>query len=286
MRLKQVLIVILISAQGLYGSQVLGQTAQYLIDSAQKISAAYPNIAEQLYERVLYFNQNDSTDFVLHNKIADLFIQQNRSKDAVWHLKKATYINPSPQSLLKLSWCYLWSNQPIEAIDALDTSMFWDEFNTNERTEATIILGLAFEKLGNVNMAVTYYNNLVPLMEQTEISKHHLLNKKLYKPRLKNTKLAVVFSAIIPGLGQLYAGYPRESANSFILNGTLITGAVLTSLNYTWIDGTLAFAGWIPRYYIGGINRAIILTKQKNEQKKEYLFQERITLLKRLKPLT
>lgn len=285
MKLKQVLVVLLINVQCLLALRTVAQSVVYLADSAETISATYPKIAEDLYERAIYFNQNDSLAFILHNKIATLLIQQNKMQDAAWHYKKAAYINPIPQAILMQSWSCLWNNQPTEAINSLDTALFWDEFDSAQKVEATLILGLSFEKIEDIDMAFAYYNRLTPLLKPGQINELNSLNLELGNLKLKNIKFAYMLSAVIPGLGQLYAGYPKEAINSFTLNGLLITGLVITSFNYTWFDGLLAFGMWLPRYYIGGIKLAGKLAKQKNLDKKNLLFQKRVDLIKKGLPI-
>jgi hypothetical protein len=281
MKLKQVLIVLLINLHCLLPLHIVAQSVMYLADSAENISASYPIIAEDLFERAIYFNQNDSIEFVLHNKIASLLIQQNKIQDAAWHYKKAAYINPIPQAILMQSWSCLWNNQPIEAINSLDTNIFWDEFDTIQRVEATLILGLSFEKIENIDLAIAYYNRLIPLLDANYINELNSINQQISKLKHKKTVLAGLLSAMVPGLGQLYAGYPKEALNSFALNGLLISGLVITSINYTWFDGVLAFGTWLPRYYIGGIKLAAKLAKQRNLDKKNLLFQKRVNLIKK-----
>ncbi len=281
MKLKQVSIVLLINLLCILPTRTIAQNVVYLADSANSISASYPSIAEDLYERALYFNQNDSFEFILHNKIAALFVSQNKIQDAAWHYKKAAYINPIPQAILMQSWSCLWNNQPTEAINSLDTALFWDEFDSVQRVEAIVILGLAFEKLENINIAIAYYNRLTPMLEASYVNELNSINRQRSNLKLKKPRLAGLLSALVPGLGQLYAGYTKEALNSFALNGTLIAGLVITSVNYTWIDGVLAFGTWLPRYYVGGINLASKLAKQKNLDKKNRLFQERVSLIKK-----
>ena len=59
---------------------------------------------------------------------------------------------------------------------------------------------------------------------------------------------------------------------------------IYTTLSYTWLDGTLAFYPWIPRYYIGGIVHAGEDAEHFNQQRirdvhdKHLQFFQRISL--------
>jgi hypothetical protein len=281
MKLRQVLIALFINLAFLLPCNGYGQSVDsYPIDS---LTTKDTSLTIAMYKRVIYFSDNDSVLYLMHNKVALLLLAKNNFVDAAWHLKQAADINPTPNSLLKSAWCLLWSHQPKEAITLLDTGLYFDDFNAVEQYEATMLIGLSYEKMGYTIEAVGYYTKLYPFIGKTDSLILFQQNKKLLKLKYKNGNLAACMSALLPGLGQLYTGYHKEFLNSFILNGSLISGTILMAKGYTWIDGTLTFAPWLFRYYFGGIRRAKELAVEANLRQKEALYRERIDFFHHIK---
>jgi len=77
--------------------------------------------------------------------------------------------------------------------------------------------------------------------------------------------MAGSLSAVLPGLGHLYAGHPGQAASSFLLNALFITGAVLAfEHDSPVLGGILVFfeMGW----YVGGIRSAAQATREENQK--------------------
>jgi len=281
MKSRQVLIALFINLAFLLPYNGYGQSVDSYLSDSLTIKDTALTLA--ICKRVIYFSDDDSLLYLMHNKAAQLLLAKNNFSDATWHLKQAAHINPTPYSLLKSAWCFLWNHQPAEAIASLDTGLFFDDFNAAEQYEATMLIGLSYEKLGYTNQAISYYNKLYPFIGKTDSLSLLQQNQTLLKLKYKNGNLAACMSALLPGLGQLYTGYPKEFLNSFILNGSLITGTVLIAQSYTWIDGTLTFVPWLLRYYIGGIRRSKELAKEANLRQKENLYRNRIDFFRQIK---
>lgn len=91
------------------------------------------------------------------------------------------------------------------------------------------------------------------------------IRKELRSSRKKNPLVARGLSALLPGLGHLYVGRPKEAVVSFLLNSASIAGAVWAiEEGYYVTGGILSFMeiGW----YIGGISSAAQYAKDHNLQ--------------------
>lgn len=77
--------------------------------------------------------------------------------------------------------------------------------------------------------------------------------KSFYRP---NSSLAMIMSAVIPGLGQLYANEYQESLNSLLINAIFITYTIRISRNLSIFDAFISVLPWFQRYYAGGYNKA------------------------------
>jgi tetratricopeptide (TPR) repeat protein len=92
--------------------------------------------------------------------------------------------------------------------------------------------------------------------------------EKLYAgssiPRLKDVEKAKKLSSIIPGTGQIYAGYWGEGILSVTLQavGLGITG--LGIWKHYYASGVLIGFSFFQRFYMGGITRTEFLAQKKN----------------------
>lgn len=95
-----------------------------------------------------------------------------------------------------------------------------------------------------------------------------LVNKLYTKvPQFKSEKRANTYSAIIPGLGQIYAGKPFEGVASFLFqSGSLFLGIKWWSLGYKIASISIG-GSTFSAFYDGGKKRAKMLIKNYNSIK-------------------
>jgi TM2 domain-containing membrane protein YozV len=98
-------------------------------------------------------------------------------------------------------------------------------------------------------------------------------------PKLKNPRTARILSMIIPGSGQIYAGYPGDGLISFGLHALAIGGAGLAFINGLYITGWIGGFGVLQKLYFGGNHRAAELAEEKNRLKKESFIQPAVNFL-------
>lgn len=83
-----------------------------------------------------------------------------------------------------------------------------------------------------------------------------------FKP--KNPRKAELLSMLVPGSGQVYAGYPLKGLMSLLLNGSLIYFSVYSFSNgYIW-SGAFTGVGLFFFFYNGGAAYAGQLAEQRN----------------------
>ncbi len=97
-----------------------------------------------------------------------------------------------------------------------------------------------------------------------------------------NPRLARYLSIFLPGSGQLYAGYPMEAANSFLLTTAFWGLYLYTIINYSLVDAILAVIPWFQRYYTGGFFQAEELARQKIAEKRSEVFNELIQVSEKI----
>jgi len=103
-------------------------------------------------------------------------------------------------------------------------------------------------------------------------SKHYTEREDEYLAlEKKSPRTAGTLSALVPGLGQLYVGRPRDAFVAFLLNGLFIWGIVEAVEADNWGAATALGAvelGW----YSGNIYSAVSGAHKYNEKKRNHLF--------------
>lgn len=97
----------------------------------------------------------------------------------------------------------------------------------------------------------------------------------------RSSEFALFLSCIIPGSGQLYAGFPGQAANAFLLNGSLIGLSAFSISRLDFGDLVLLEAPNLYRFYKGNITNTKNLIKQRNETDQKKIAEKIITLLSR-----
>lgn len=69
-------------------------------------------------------------------------------------------------------------------------------------------------------------------------------------------------SAVVPGLGQLWAGQPAQAASAFAVNGGLIGSTTALIAHAAYLDAGLLFVAMTLRYYVGNIEHAVAAARQ------------------------
>jgi tetratricopeptide (TPR) repeat protein len=83
-------------------------------------------------------------------------------------------------------------------------------------------------------------------------------------PHLKNAHKARVFSHIVPGWGQIYAGAVREGISSFVLNAVILAATVTGIYFQYYITSIVAGNFLFGKFYLGNVNRAEFLVNKRN----------------------
>lgn len=83
-----------------------------------------------------------------------------------------------------------------------------------------------------------------------------------------NPNAAMIMSAVLPGLGQMYSGSKQEAVNSLSINAFFLALTLRTAQFLRPFDLIVAVLPWFQRYYVGGYNRASILAHQKQIKKR------------------
>jgi TM2 domain-containing membrane protein YozV len=84
------------------------------------------------------------------------------------------------------------------------------------------------------------------------------------KPPFKKVERAKLLSTIVPGLGQVYAGYPFQGLSSLLLQSASLGFGVYSVVNEYYLSGFFTGAGLFQAFYFGGIRHTEFLAEKRN----------------------
>jgi len=99
-----------------------------------------------------------------------------------------------------------------------------------------------------------------------QINSNELYNFLKKKP--KNPDKAQLLSFLMPGLGQAYAGFPKEALASAGLQALALGFGIYHVLNRYYLIGFFTGAGLFQSFYFGGARRAATMAEETNRKRK------------------
>lgn len=240
---------------------------------------------------VFYFSIFAISDDVLST--ANDLTNKEFYDDAITEYKRFIFFNPNisqtAEAYYKMGLCYRSEGKMHDAISALNKSVFLsDDFSlANERR---LILATTLIASRNYNLAKLELAKIINSTNDEKILRKALYfygisaiynrdwrsaeeyfgkfyQKEEYKGKInviiktteksyKSTTKAKIFSAIIPGAGQIYSGNWRDGINAFFLNGVIISGIIYNINKKDYANALMIAYLFLPRYYNGNIYRA------------------------------
>jgi len=83
-------------------------------------------------------------------------------------------------------------------------------------------------------------------------------------PKMLSIKKASILSTLMPGTGQLYAGYPLEGLVNVLLQSSSMVFGFYSFLNKYYITTFTVATGALQVFYFGGVKRTVYLAEKKN----------------------
>lgn len=227
--------------------------------------------AESLFHRIVCFGNEQQHSNAL-KQLGDLYLKTGDLNQSVHYYQKALDSNPSDADLF-FSYCFaLIKNKQYDiALTELDAFQHKKAY----REQYLLYFGLSHFLNENRVEAQIYLDSLATwICPEIKGEIDSLFNTFKHK----NTKVAQVLSAVIPGSGQVYSGDLANGGKSFLLNGTLMTLTAYIAVKYGAAQSLLTFFPWFMRYYTSNIQNAAKLAEEKNLKYRSKNF-ERILLL-------
>ena len=230
------------------------------------------NSAIEIYERLLFFGNDELTK--------EIYLPLARAYTAIGNYDQAAINFDNAYSSEKVDTLKyeIIFESALNYIIAGDTSLAYTELlnipethiNARISNKLHLLMGTLDYKSGRYSSAEKHFLALTDLDKNSQ-QDIHIFIKKAKKINRRYNPDMVEWMSIIPGLGQVWCGYYKESANAFLLTGAFVVLFIDVSLKYRAIDGLLAVWPWLNRYYKGGIVKSYKLAERKIEVEKNKL---------------
>lgn len=129
---------------------------------------------------------------------------------------------------------------------------------------------LCLNELGKWQDAHKQFKELATLYNLTSDPYPQMLKKKM-----KDPDKAFALSYWLPGVGQMYAGYPGKGIVSSLLNAGLVAFSIYSFTGGYYLSGVFTGVALFYLSYNGGARYAQVLAEQKNSERKK-LFNDKV----------
>ncbi len=237
--------------------------------------------AANTYRRVIFFDKSDEYRKLCYRNIADCLYETENYDEAADYYELAYFQQKTDSAKAELIFkkvsCYLIDNNFQYA--EVELFNLPENLNVEQKRRLTFYSAILHFSIGKFQDSENEFLSLTTdSLKQKNVRELFLKNEKISKV---NPKKAKVLSAILPGMGQLYAGDVKNGLNSFLLVGGILTWGVLASVGSPApLDAFLTMMPWFQRYYMGGMKRAETITVNRIQQKRSKVYNQILDVLK------
>ncbi len=234
------------------------------------------------YQRLAFFSKPAADPEVLY-RIASCFYSNGDFNRALEFYDHAYFAERNPEKqkdyLFQKVITYLETKNYHFALMELLGQEFEPESSDYYKKE--MLLGACYFGLEQFEQAG---NHLSAAMPQIHTAAKDSIIQLFSNPKSftrPNPKTALVLSAIIPGMGQLYSHDLQGALNSFLLTGTMLAIYAYLTTRLAPLDAILTILPWFQRYYQGGFDNAEITAEKERERRRNTVYQEALSILAR-----
>ncbi len=230
--------------------------------------------AIKTFQRALFFSDGRNTLYIFR-KIAEISYLNNDYETAQKYYGLA--YNQADNDSLKTE--FLFSKAGCQILDKNYQYALIDLFSVDDSSRYTqkrlnFYLGTCYFGLEDFTKAKEYFILSVEPDKRNQVSE--LFSKK--NLLLPSPKKARIFSMIIPGSGQIYAGNLKAGINSLALTSGLIVLAINIGIKYKPVDALFSVFPWYERYYTGGLGKAEEIAINKRQARRSSVYNKILTL--------
>lgn len=233
------------------------------------------DLAISVYRRVVFFDSAQQYANKSYQGLAESYYETRRFDLAAYYFDLAFY---SSDSSSNSNYFIIQKASSLIQIDDFSSALtellsIEHDNNPNEEFLRNFYTTYAYFGMGNYSMSEDVSFKYFRSHSADSNSILELTNQyKQLGKSVKNAERARIYSQIVPGLGQLYAGDKKAALNSFVLVGALGFGGLYTTFNVGVLDAAFMFGPWFYRYYAGGYGKAEKIVLKKNQQNSSLIF--------------
>ena len=230
------------------------------------------------YQRVLFFDSEKLyTD--TYSKLASIYFIQDDFENAIKYFNFAWRAEQNDSIKFELALKKVLSNFKQEdyflALNELfDISEMNSIYLMNKKE---LYFGICYFGLDDYKNSISYFSELLDSVGIIRLNQI-FANFDKFRKKFRPEKIELM-SKILPGLGQIYIGDTGSGLNSFILLSGITIYAVITAIDYGFIDGMLILSSWFYRYYSGGSIKAKDSAYNKLDQEKAKVYIDILKLI-------
>lgn len=260
----------------LFLSGIIGQDFQKTLEFADRnYEKGNLDLAIKTYQRLAFFCEDrEPTDIYL--KIADISFEKGNYRSAQTYYGFAINLieNDSVKNELIFKKAFsqmLDKNFQFALIDLLSI----DSATVISENKLNFYLGTCYFGLEDFKTSKLYFYRCI---NPTDSSKLNFLfsKKNIYS---HSPKMARIMSIIVPGSGQIYAGYYRAGINSLLLTSALLIAGINSAFNYDPLYAIFSVAPWYQRYFTGGYTKAEKLAETRTRINRNKSFNKILKLI-------
>jgi TM2 domain-containing membrane protein YozV len=245
----------------------------YLADSLKE--ASNYEWAALEYERICYETFDNTTRTVALNAKANCLLALNNPKAAQKALLRINYFSLNDSMIYDSRYLTGYASYLTKDFEQAKSQFFLIEqfLDTSYQVASAPLYALSLNELrewekaeerlnfwaGSIQNAQTR-DSLFTAIQNAYSEKNH--------PKYRNPETASILSTIIPGSGQLYAGYIADALFSVLMTTTGLGLAAVGILVFKYyIAGAVVGLGMFQRFWSAGTKRSSYLAEKKNHLK-------------------
>jgi len=227
--------------------------------------------AKSAYKRIAFFDTEYKFP-VIYQRLGKIYVSEEKYESARYYFEKYESLNQNNEEKLntriQISSCFLKEGNPKDAITIL--LQVKPDSNSINYEKWTLYLAVSYFQDKQFNKSEDLFKKLINPSKYKELRKVFKKNNRLDKKY--NKRKVMIMSAFIPGTGQFYTGRWKEGTNSILLVGGFTYLFVRVVSSFTLFDAFLSVYPWVQRYYVGGIKKAGLFTRDvvKRKRSKQY----------------
>ncbi|MCC6721564.1 MAG: hypothetical protein IT243_05135 [Bacteroidia bacterium] len=221
----------------------------------------------ELCDRIVFFDTLNNDATLLNIILADAYNGNGDYRNAALKYNQAYFteknIEKKNEIIFKSALNYYLSGDTVFAYAEM-YSIDENSLNENQRDKFNLIMAALDYKTCRYESSLLHFNKIISLdgYKKSLIAEQF---KKIKKINRRYNPTKVEWMSIVPGLGQLWCGYYRESLNAFLLISACYGVLLNITFKYDIIDGILVVYPWFNRYYKGEIIKSYRLAEKKRE---------------------